>query len=96
VAGKEAPASDNPPALATMAPSLSQENRLAVAAIALAVVCWPVGVVFGHLARRRARYAGGAGAGLAVVALLIGYSFGFAAFLLLMIHLGTGGPAQPV
>jgi hypothetical protein len=69
---------------------------LAVVAIVLAVICWPAGIVLGHLARRRAHYAGGAGAALAVVALAIGYSLAFATFLLIMIHLGTGGPAHNV
>ena len=73
-----------------------KENRLAIAAIVLGVLCWPLGILFGHLSPRRARYVGGAGAGLATVARLIGYSLGFATFLLIMIHVGTGGPARPV
>jgi hypothetical protein len=73
-----------------MMPSLFQQNGFAVASMVLAFLCWPLGALFGHLARRRAYSVAGAGAGLAVVALIISYSLGFASFLLLMIHLAQG------
>ena len=79
---------------ASEATSLSRQNRLATAAIVFAVLCWPLGIVFGQLARRRARYMNGEGAGRAVVALIIGCCLGFTMFLLLIIHLAQGPATQ--
>lgn len=85
--GKDVPIPERTPADTKCPP---QENGLSVAAIGFAFVFWPLGAVFGHLARRRARYAAGAGAGLAILALIVSYSLGFATFLWLVAYLGQG------
>ncbi len=51
-------------------------NRLAVVAVLVAVVCWPAGIVLGHLARGDIRRTGEGGRGLATAALVIGYALG--------------------
>jgi hypothetical protein len=77
-------------------PSLAQLNGFAIPAIVLAFLCWPLGAVFGHLARRRAYYVGGAGAGLAVLALIVSYTLGFATFLVLIVHINQVGSSTAV
>lgn len=79
----------------TIVPLSPQQNRFAIAAIVLAFLCWPLGIVFGHLARRRDRYPSGAGAALAVVALVVSYSLGVATVVLLVIHFGNVGQGPP-
>lgn len=48
-------------------------NTLAILALALAFACWPLALVFGHLARRQIRRTGERGRGLATAGLVIGY-----------------------
>jgi len=48
---------------------------MAVVAIVLAFVFPPLGIVFGHVARRQIRNRGGRGDGLALAALILGYVF---------------------
>jgi hypothetical protein len=77
-------------------PALSHQNQLAWAAIVFSVLCWPLGVLVGHLARRRSLALGGIGSGLAFVALVISYTLGFATLLLFVIHFGGAGGAKYV
>ncbi|MGH8920148.1 MAG: DUF4190 domain-containing protein [Actinomycetes bacterium] len=48
-------------------------NPLAVLALALGFSCWPLAIVFGHLARRQIARTGESGHGLATAGLVIGY-----------------------
>lgn len=63
-------------------------NRMAVAAVVLAIACWPLGIAFGHVAVRRARLSQGAGAGLAVVALIVAYTLALVTLLVIVVILG--------
>jgi Domain of unknown function (DUF4190) len=58
-----------PPALAH-APAT---NEMAIAALILAFVFYPLGIVFGHMARRQIKRSREGGSGLATAALIIGY-----------------------
>jgi hypothetical protein len=53
-----------------------ETNTMAILALVFAFVFWPLGIVFGHLARRQIRRTGEAGAGLATAGLVISYLFG--------------------
>ncbi|MCV7226938.1 DUF4190 domain-containing protein [Mycolicibacterium komossense] len=48
-------------------------NGTAIAALAFAVACAPIGIVLGHVARRQIRRTGQTGGGLAAAALIVGY-----------------------
>ncbi|MGH3913470.1 MAG: DUF4190 domain-containing protein [Pseudonocardiaceae bacterium] len=48
-------------------------NPLAILALALGFSCWPLAIVFGHLARRQIARSGEQGQGLATAGLVIGY-----------------------
>jgi hypothetical protein len=48
-------------------------NGMAIAALILAFVFYPMGIVFGHLARRQISRTHEGGRGLATAALVIGY-----------------------
>ena len=48
-------------------------NGMAIAALILAFVFYPLGIVFGHLARRQISRTHEGGRGLATAALIIGY-----------------------
>jgi Domain of unknown function (DUF4190) len=48
-------------------------NELAIAALILAFVFYPLGLVFGHMARRQISRTHEGGRGLATAALVIGY-----------------------
>jgi len=48
-------------------------NGMAVAALILAFVFYPLGIVFGHIARRQMRRTHEGGQGFATAALIIGY-----------------------
>ena len=51
-------------------------NTMAILALVFAFVFWPLGIVFGHLARRQIRQTGEGGAGLASAGLILSYVFG--------------------
>jgi hypothetical protein len=51
-------------------------NTMAILALVFAFVFWPLGIVFGHMARRQIRQTGEGGAGLATTGLVISYVFG--------------------
>ena len=48
-------------------------NGMAIAALILALVFYPLGIVFGHVARRQISRTYEGGSGLATAALIIGY-----------------------
>lgn len=48
-------------------------NGMAIAALILALVFYPLGIVFGHVARRQISRTHEGGSGLATAALIIGY-----------------------
>ena len=48
-------------------------NAMAIAALILAFVFFPIGIVLGHVARGQIRRTGEGGRGLATAALIIGY-----------------------
>jgi Domain of unknown function (DUF4190) len=48
-------------------------NEMAIAALILAFVFYPLGIVFGHVARRQINQGRQGGSGLATAALIIGY-----------------------
>ncbi|MET9327025.1 DUF4190 domain-containing protein [Tsukamurella sp. NPDC003166] len=50
-----------------------QTNSLAIAALVLAFVFSPAGIIMGHIARGQIRRSGEAGDGMALAALIIGY-----------------------
>jgi hypothetical protein len=49
---------------------------MAILSLVFAFVFWPLGIVFGHMARRQIRRTGEGGAGLATAGLVLGYIFG--------------------
>jgi hypothetical protein len=51
-------------------------NTMAILSLVFAFVFWPLGIVFGHMARRQIRQTGEAGASLATAGLVISYIFG--------------------
>lgn len=51
-------------------------NTMAVASLIFAVVVWPLGVIFGHVARSQIRRTGEGGDGLALAGLIISYVWG--------------------
>jgi hypothetical protein len=70
-------------------------NDLAVVSLITAVVCWPVGVITGLVARREIRRRGERGNGLALAGILVGAFMGaFWSFLALALFIGSinGGP----
>jgi peptidyl-prolyl cis-trans isomerase B (cyclophilin B) len=92
----EVPASEMPrTGLTTVRPS-PQQNGFAIAAVILAFLCWPLGIVCGHLALRRDRYPSGAGAPLAVVALVVSCLLGVATVVLLIVYFGHVGQGPPM
>jgi hypothetical protein len=48
-------------------------NEMAIAALILVFVFYPLGIVFGHVARRQIKRSREGGSGLATAALIIGY-----------------------
>ncbi len=54
----------------------ARTNTMAILSLVFAFVFWPVGIVFGHMARRQIRQTGENGAGLATAGLVISYLFG--------------------
>jgi hypothetical protein len=51
-------------------------NTMAILSLVFAFVFWPLGIVFGHMARRQIRRTGEGGAGLATAGLVLSYIFG--------------------
>ncbi|MGH3914033.1 MAG: DUF4190 domain-containing protein [Pseudonocardiaceae bacterium] len=67
-----------PPAYPAHYPSTSGSyppptNTMAILSLTLAFSCWPLALVFGHLARKQIRRTGEGGHGLATAGLVIGY-----------------------
>jgi uncharacterized membrane protein YdfJ with MMPL/SSD domain len=60
-------------------PANPHTNSLATASIPLGLLIPPVGIVLGHLARRRIKQTGEKGAGLATIGLVLGYTVALAA-----------------
>jgi len=58
-----------PPVYVSVAPT----NGMAIAALILVFVFFPVGIVLGHVARGQIKRTGEGGRGLATAALIIGY-----------------------
>ncbi|MGX9790671.1 DUF4190 domain-containing protein [Mycobacterium sp. MMS18-G62] len=59
-----------PPATYVLVPAT---NGMAIAALILVFVFFPLGIVFGHVARGQIKRTGEGGQGLATAALIIGY-----------------------
>lgn len=55
-------------------PSVQKTNTLAVASIPLGLLAPPVGIVLGHIARKRIKQTGEQGANLALIGLVLGYT----------------------
>ena len=53
--------------------SVPPTNGMAIAALVLAFVFFPLGIVLGHLARGQIKRSGEGGRGLATAALILGY-----------------------
>lgn len=53
----------------------SQTNTMAILALVFAFVFSPLGIVFGHIARKQIRERGEGGSGLATAGLILGYVF---------------------
>jgi hypothetical protein len=53
--------------------SASSTNELAIAALILVFVFFPLGIILGHIARGQIKRTGQSGRGLATAALVIGY-----------------------
>ncbi len=51
-------------------------NTMAILSIIFAFVFWPLGIVFGHIAKGQIRRTGESGGGLASAGLILGYIFG--------------------
>lgn len=64
-------------------------NTLAILSLVFALVFWPLGIVFGHLALHQIRRTQEAGRGLALAGLVIGYVF--LVFLALVLVLAIAG-----
>ncbi|MHB8451786.1 MAG: DUF4190 domain-containing protein, partial [Mycobacteriales bacterium] len=56
---------------------------MATTALVLAILFWPLGIVFGHIARHQIRRSGEGGAGRALAALIIAYLWGAVAIVLI-------------
>lgn len=52
---------------------MSSTNELAIAALILVFVFFPLGIILGHIARGQIKRTGQSGRGLATAALVIGY-----------------------
>jgi len=52
---------------------VSSTNELAIAALILVFVFFPLGIILGHIARGQIKRTGQSGRGLATAALVIGY-----------------------
>lgn len=63
------PPAGPPPVYVAVAPT----NGMAIAALIMAFVFFPVGIVLGHVARGQIKRTGEGGKGLATAALIIGY-----------------------
>jgi len=57
-------------------PPVTGTNTMAILSIIFAFVFWPLGIVFGHIAKGQIRRTGEGGGGLASAGLIIGYIFG--------------------
>ncbi len=57
-------------------PPASGTNTMAILSIIFAFVFWPLGIIFGHIAKGQIRRSGEGGGGLASAGLIIGYIFG--------------------
>ena len=57
-------------------PAQTRTNTMAILSLIFAFVFWPLGIVFGHMARGQIRRTGEGGAGLATAGLVISYIFG--------------------
>ena len=57
------------------APQTRGTNVMAILALVFAFVFAPLGIVFGHLAKRQIRRTGEGGSGLATAGLVLGYIF---------------------
>jgi uncharacterized protein DUF4190 len=53
--------------------AIAPTNGMAIAALILVFVFFPLGIIFGHVARGQIRRTGESGKGLATAALIIGY-----------------------
>jgi len=63
------PSGPPPPVYVSVPPT----NGMAIAALILALVFYPIGIVLGHVARGQIKRTGEGGRGLATAALVIGY-----------------------
>lgn len=70
--------------LQTTPQAATSDNGLAIAALVFAVLFWPVGIVLGHIARRRAARSGGSGRRMANAALIVGYVWGAIAIIVIV------------
>jgi len=66
---------------------------MAIASLILAFLIWPLGIVFGHIARHQIRRTGERGMGLTLASLIISYVWG-AAVIILIVGLVAGSQPQ--
>jgi hypothetical protein len=59
-----------------------QTNVMAILSLVFAFVFWPVGIVFGHIAKKQIRERNEEGGGLATAGLILSYIFGAIALLI--------------
>jgi hypothetical protein len=57
-------------------PASAKTNTMAILSLIFAFVFWPLGIIFGHIARGQIRRTGEGGSGLATAGLILGYVFG--------------------
>ena len=62
-----------PTATATQIAPAPRTNTMAILSLVFAFIFWPLGIVFGHKARKQIRATGESGEGLAVAGLILGY-----------------------
>jgi len=71
----------------------AKTNSMAIASLILAFLIWPLGIVFGHIARHQIRRTGERGMGLTLASLIISYVWG-AAVIILIVGLVAGSQPQ--
>jgi hypothetical protein len=73
------------------APTSGGTNTMAVLALVFAFVFAPLGIIFGHMAKRQIKHTGQGGGGLATAGLVIGYAALAIGVIALAVSLGAGG-----
>lgn len=69
--------------------SSPKTNTMAILSLVFAILFWPLGIVFGHIARHQIKRRGERGKGLSLAGLIISYIWGAFAILIIVVALNT-------